>query len=447
MGKYFGTDGIRGIVDKDLDSELASKVGRALAIYLNANYKRVNYICIGKDTRLSGDMLENSIISGLLSSGISPISLGIIPTPAVSMLTEKANCSAGVVISASHNPVEYNGIKLFSKNGFKFDDKEEEALEKLIDSLEPITTTKSKQKGKLITDTNASQAYIDSVLKKFGTINLKGIKILVDCAFGSTYYTTPTALRELGARVIDINSKPDGAKINVNCGSTHPEFIKNYIKESKVDFDIAFAHDGDGDRVIGFLPNGSVIDGDIIMSLWAVYRKRNFGLRNKIIVGTIMTNMGIEEYLKRDGIKFIRSNVGDKYVLRDMLRLNAEVGGEQSGHIIFLEKTKTGDGLVTILEFLKVLTNTEFKILDEIKNIEFYSQKLTNIKVIDKDKVMSSPLIKHKIDELTKKNKEIRIDVRPSGTEPLIRILVETKDDKSTLAITEEIKNLIDSVA
>lgn len=445
MGKYFGTDGIRGIANIELNPELTLKVGKALSLYLKQESKEGIFVGIGKDTRLSGDMIESSLLSGLLSCGVSCKLYGILPTPAVSRLTMLTNCSGGVVISASHNPVTDNGIKIFDRNGFKLNDTDEAKIEELIDSLSSSSLANSHEVGRAFSEVNAFQTYVDSVLKEFKDFSLKGLKILVDCAYGATYYTSPLALRELSAKVIDINSSPDGANINVNCGSTHPEFIVNYAASEKIDFDIAFAHDGDGDRVIAILPDGSIIDGDIIMSLCAIYKKRNSTLKNKIVVGTIMSNRGIEEYLKENGIDFYRSNVGDKYVLRDMVRLNAEIGGEQSGHIIFLDKVRTGDGLVTMLEFLYILERTDFKILSELKNINLYYQNLTNVKVLDKDRVLNSPLLKSAINKLIV-NKDLRINVRPSGTEPVIRIFAESREKKKADESVEELKYIINSI-
>lgn len=447
MGKYFGTDGIRGIANIELNPELSFKVGKALSLYLQKQSSNCSVVGIGKDTRLSGDMIESSVMSGLLSSGMSCKLLGILPTPAVSRLTNLIHCEAGIVISASHNPVSDNGIKIFDKFGFKLSDIDEEIIEELIDSCSNHSMGNGCEFGRSFVENNSSQIYVESVLSEFKDLNLKGLNILVDCAFGATYFTTPYALDKLSAKVISVNSFPDGANINVNCGSTHPEFIINYAKENKIDFDIAFSHDGDGDRVIALLPDGRIIDGDIIMSLCAIYKKNNSKLNNRIVVGTIMSNKGIEEYLKENDIEFVRSNVGDKYVLRDMIRLKADIGGEQSGHIIFLEKVKTGDGLVTMLEFLDILVKTDFKIIDEIKKINFYHQNLTNFKTSNKERVLNSQLLKDTIDKLTKDYKDLRINVRPSGTEPLIRIFAEAKEKDIVDKAIEELKLVIDSLA
>lgn len=447
MGKYFGTDGIRGIANIELNPELSFKVGRALSLYLQKQFPECGFVGIGKDTRLSGDMIESSVMSGLLSSGTSCKLFGILPTPAVSRLTNLKNCDAGIVISASHNPISDNGIKIFDKFGFKLSDRDEEIIEELIDSYSNNSLTNNHEVGRTFIENNSPQIYVESILNEFNDLTLNGLKVLVDCAFGATYFTTPFALDKLSAKVISVNSSPDGTNINVNCGSTHPEFVLNYANTNKINFEIAFAHDGDGDRVIALLPDGKIIDGDMIMSLCAVYKKRNSKLNNRIVVGTTMSNKGIEEYLEENEIKFVRSNVGDKYVLRDMIRLKAEIGGEQSGHIIFLEKVKTGDGLVTMLEFLDILVKTDFKILDELKNINFYHQKLTNVKTSNKERVLNSQLLKDTIDKLAKDYKDLRINVRPSGTEPLIRIFAEAKEKDIVNKAIEDLKVIIDSLA
>jgi phosphoglucosamine mutase len=446
MGKYFGTDGIRGIANIELDSELTLKIGRAIGTYLLKKNSNGGIIGIGKDTRLSGDMIESSLISGLLSVGLSTESLGIIPTPAVSRLVFLKNYISGIVISASHNPIEDNGIKLFNDKGLKLDDYDEAVIEELINSPDLTKLVKGRHFGRAYTDDNAINTYIENVHELFKNLDLSGLTILVDCAFGSTSISTPVLLRKLGANVISINSDHDGEKINVNCGSTHPEYIINYATENNIDYNIGFAHDGDGDRVIGFLKNGKIIDGDIIMSLCAIHRKNKSELQNSIVIGTIMTNAGIETFLKEKGIQFYRSQVGDKFVLQDMIKYSAEIGGEQSGHIIFIDKEKTGDGLVTILEFLKVLTESDFKILDEINNIKFYNQTLLNIRVSDKNNIINSPILNQKLNELLLSKKEIRVNVRPSGTEPLIRILVEAEDKKICDTIANEIKDLVETI-
>jgi phosphoglucosamine mutase len=446
MGKYFGTDGIRGIANIELDSELSLKIGRAIGTYLLKKNPKGGLVGIGKDTRLSGDMIEASLISGLLSVGISTESLGVIPTPAVSRLVSLRNYISGIVISASHNPIDDNGIKLFSDKGLKLDDEDEDTIEILIDYPDLSMLSKGKYFGKSSLYNDSSNLYINNIHDQFQNLNLNGVKVLVDCAYGSTSITTPKLLTKLGANVISINSSHDGERINVNCGSTHPEYVINYAIKNNIEYDIGFAHDGDGDIVICFLNNGRIIDGDIIMSLCALHRMRNFKLRNNKVIGTIMTNTGIENFLNNNGIDFYRSQVGDKYVLKDMLKYSADIGGEQSGHIIFIDKAKTGDGLVTILEFLKVLVETEFKILEELNNIKFYNQILHNIRVSDKFKVAESQILKNKINDLLSINKSVRINVRPSGTEPYIRILVEAEDEELTKNIANEIKVLVEAI-
>ena len=444
MGKYFGTDGIRGIANVELDSELALKIGRAIGKFLLKNNTTRGLVAIGKDNRLSGDMIEHSIISGLVSVGLSTVSLGVIPTPAVSRLITINKFIAGIVISASHNPVEDNGIKLFNSNGCKFDETEESIIEEYIDFFDKSDLVKNNEIGKAYVNNNAVNLYLDSVYVLFKDLDLKGQKIFVDCANGSTSYTTPQLLSRLGAEVISINSNHDGEKINVNCGSTNLGFAIDYAVQNKVDFGFGFAHDGDGDRVIGFLNNGKIIDGDIMLTLCALYRKKKSTLKNNLIIGTTMTNAGIECFLNENGIKFFRSDVGDRYVYKDMVRLSADLGGEQSGHLIFFDKGKTGDGLITILEFLRVIIDKDLNLINEIEKIKFYDQTLLNVKVSDKSIISNSQILKDKIDSILSSEEYIRINVRPSGTEPLIRILVEAPEKHICDKYANEIKKTVD---
>ena len=444
MGKYFGTDGIRGEAFVELTEDLAFRVGKATGFYLRETYPEEHIkVCVGKDTRISGNPIERSLVSGFLSASVSVRTFGVIPTPAVSRLTYRALYHLGVVISASHNPVRDNGIKLFNAEGFKLSDASETRIEYLMDAVDdPLFHLPTKQ-ANFTTVENASDIYIEQVKALYPKDMLKGIRIIVDLAHGATYYTTPTVLRALGATVTAINDTPDGNKINVKCGSTHPENIKAYAKEHGISFDVGFAHDGDGDRVLAVDSEGNLVDGDIMMSLCAIQRKKESNLNGSGVVGTIMTNEGIVSFLKQEGISLFRSNVGDKYVLRDMQRLQYTIGGEQSGHIIFTDLVESGDGLITLLEYLKTMVKTDFALLQKRKDIPCYHQLLTNLKVTDQKKVIGSELFQTKLNQIVNAYPEVRINVRASGTEPLIRILTEALSREKVDNVAREIAELV----
>ena len=445
MGKYFGTDGIRGEAYVDLTPDLALRVGKAFGCYLRELYPDLSVeVAIGKDTRLSGDMIENSLVSGLITSGVSVQTFGIVPTPAVSRLVPRMGLQAGIVISASHNPIRDNGIKLFDGKGYKLSDSAEARIETLMDNPEKASIKPSGE-GTLKEAPDAPSQYVSSVVSLYPRDMLKGIKIVADCAHGATYWTTPTALSELGAQVTAINKEPDGNKINVLCGSTHPENLRSYTRENKVDFDVGLAHDGDGDRVFAFDRDGTLIDGDIMMSFCALDRHNRAELSGNGVVGTIMTNEGIIDFLKSKGISLYRSDVGDKFVLRDMMKLNFKIGGEQSGHLIFLDYVQSGDGLITILEYIRTLIRSNFTILHEKENIHFYHQKLTNLKVQDQFSILESPQFQTSLQKITASAPQVRINVRPSGTEPLIRILTEARKKEDVESIAQEISALVQS--
>jgi phosphoglucosamine mutase len=444
MGKYFGTDGIRGEAFVDLTEDLAFRVGQATGFYLRCTYPDEEIkVCIGKDTRISGDSIERSLISGFLAASVSVRTFGVVPTPAVSRLTPRLCYHAGVVISASHNPVRDNGIKLFNREGYKLSDKAEERIELLMDAVDSDLPKLPAKKVDFVSYPEASNRYMEEILSLYPKGMLKGITLMVDLAHGATYHTTPTVLRALGATVTAINDTPDGNKINVLCGSTHPENLRTYAKDHHIVYDAGFAHDGDGDRVLALDRDGSLVDGDIMMSLCAIDRKNKKQLSGNGVVGTLMTNEGIVDFLKTEGISLFRSNVGDKYVLRDMQRLDFQIGGEQSGHIIFSDLVESGDGLVTMLEYLKTLVQSDFSVLEKRKNINFYHQLLTNLKVTNQKAVIGSEHFKKALQEIENKNPEVRINVRASGTEPLIRILAEARSQEKVEGISKQIAELV----
>lgn len=443
MGKLFGTDGIRGIANKDLTPELAFKVGRAGAYVLAKGKKGA--ILVGKDTRKSGDMLEAAITAGICSIGLDVISVGVVPTPAVAYLTKKYDALAGVVISASHNPVEYNGIKFFNEKGFKLADEVEEEIEKYIlnDGEIPLRPIK-EEIGKVIVNNKAYRDYIEH-LKNTINNDLRGLKIAVDCGNGAVYKIAPELLKELGAEVIVVNDKPDGSNINVECGSTNPSVAQSLVLETKADIGLSF--DGDADRLIAVDEKGDIIDGDHILAICGTYLHKNNKLKNNTIVGTVMTNIGLDIYLKSKGINIVKTKVGDRYVLEEMLANGYVLGGEQSGHIIFLEHSTTGDGLATSLQLVNIMKETGKK-ASELNNLmTSYPQVLVNAKV--KNELKNSYLDDHKIKAEIDKVEDMlqgegRVVIRPSGTEPLIRVMIEGKDMDKIERLAKELADFIE---
>lgn len=443
MGKLFGTDGIRGIANKDLTPELAYKVGRAGAYILSNGNK--GKIVLGKDTRKSGDMLEAALIAGICSVGLDVITLGVAPTPAVAYLTKKYNALAGIVISASHNPVEYNGIKFFNSNGYKLIDAMENKIEKLVLNNEEISLRPIKEDvGQTIIEDEGYKYYIDH-LKSTINANLEGIKIAVDCGNGALYKIAPNLLKELNVELIVINDKPNGGNINVECGSTNPSMIQSLVRETKADIGLSF--DGDGDRLIAVDEKGDIIDGDHILAICGTYLHENGKLRKNTVVGTVMTNMGLDLYLKSKGINIVKTAVGDRYVLEEMLANGYVLGGEQSGHIIFLEHNTTGDGLLTGLQLIQVMKETGKKISELNRLMTKFPQVLINAKVKNelKNSYLEDVAIKSEIEKIENRfHGEGRVVIRPSGTEPLVRVMIEGKDSDKIEYFAKGLAELIE---
>ncbi len=427
MGKLFGTDGIRGIANKDLTPELAFKVGKVGAFVLGK--EKNGKIVVGKDTRKSGDMLEAALTAGILSMGVDVVELGVVPTPAVAYLTRKYEALAGVVISASHNPIEYNGIKFFNSNGFKLNDKIEEEMEKIILENEEISSRPIKGDiGKIIWGKEAFRDYME-YLKTTIDIDLSGVKVAVDCGNGALSKIAPELLKEMGADIIVVNDKPNGVNINLKCGSTNPDIIKTLVLETKADIGLSF--DGDADRIIAVDEMGNIMDGDHILAVCGTELYKQNKLKNSTIVGTIMTNMGLDLYLKENGMNIVKTQVGDRYVIEEMLNSGYNLGGEQSGHIIFLDYNTTGDGLLTGLQLMQIMKKTGKK-MSELNNlISSLPQVLINAKV--KEELKHSYLEDNEIKKEVEKIEEYfhgegRVVIRPSGTEPLVRVMIEGKD-------------------
>ena len=443
MSRLFGTDGIRGVANQELRPELAFKVGRAVA-HILCNHKEGS-ILVGKDTRISGDMLESALVAGITSMGIDVILLGVIPTPAVAYLTRKYKALAGVVISASHNPGEYNGIKFFNSDGLKLPDEVEDKIEEIMDSEEvdnirPIAA----EVGRVIIEKNSSSDYKD-YLKSTINIDLTGMKIAMDCGHGALYKIGPETIRELNGQVLVVNDSPDGMNINKDCGSTNPDIVRNLVLEEKADIGISF--DGDGDRIIAVDNEGNLIDGDHILAICATNLKEKGKLTNNTVVGTVMTNMGLDLYLKENGMDIIKTAVGDRYVLEEMLQSDYVIGGEQSGHIIFLEYNTTGDGLATGLHLLEVVKETGKSLAELNKLMTNYPQVLVNAKVDNskKYKYLEDEVIKNEIDKIEKLfHGQGRVVIRPSGTEPLVRVMIEGKNQEEISNIAENLAEIIE---
>ncbi len=442
--RLFGTDGIRGTVNKHpMTPETVLRIGMAAAHILKDRRGR-NMILIGKDTRLSGYMIESALTSGICSMGMNVTLVGPLPTPGIAFLTRTLRLDAGIVISASHNPFEDNGIKFFSAEGFKLPDTLEKKIEELIqdDGLHR-NRSKGAEIGKAYRLDDAGGRYIEyikSTLPKGMTF--EGIKIVVDCANGAAYKITPWLLRELGAEVISINDKPDGMNINVSCGSSHIEKLQKAVKQH--DAHIGIAHDGDADRAIFCDEKGKMVDGDQVMGMWALEMKRKGMLKNNTVVSTVMSNFGFEKYLKKNEIKLIRTKVGDRYVVEEMIRGGYNLGGEQSGHIIFLDHNSTGDGPLTAVQVLHLMKKKGVPLSRLASEIKLYPQVLMNVDVERKHDIKTIPQIQEAIKTAEKRlSGKGRILVRPSGTEPKIRVMLEGKDLKLITKLGKDIAKII----
>ncbi|MBC7088556.1 MAG: phosphoglucosamine mutase [Tissierellales bacterium] len=427
MGKLFGTDGVRGIANKDLTPELAFEIGRAGGFVLTHGNR--GKVVVGKDTRASSDMLEAALSAGLCSIGLDVIQVGIIPTPAVAYLTRKYNALAGVVISASHNPFEYNGIKFFSSDGYKLPDEIEDEIEDILLNNRSIELRPIKNSlGRIYFEDNAPIHYKEYLKEKIA-IDLKGFKIAMDCGNGALYKIGPEIIRELNGDVVAINTEPDGTNINDNCGSTNPHLVQQLVLDTNADLGISF--DGDGDRIIAVDEKGRIIDGDHLMAICGKFLKDNNNLYNNTIVGTVMSNMGLEVFLSQNGMKLLRTPVGDRYIIEEMKKGNYVLGGEQSGHIIFMDLNTTGDGLATGLQLLKIMIseNKKASVLNDL--VENFPQVLVNARVKPENKYrfLDFPELVNAIKDLEKKfSGSGRVLIRPSGTEPLVRVMIEGKD-------------------
>lgn len=444
MGRLFGTDGVRGVANSELTCELAMKIGRAAAMVLTEGKKGNAKVLIGKDTRLSSDMLESALTAGLCSIGVDVISLGVVPTPAVAFLVGKYKADAGVMISASHNSYEFNGIKIFSGDGYKLPDALEEQIEAIVlDDVKVPVLPVGEDVGHVSIAENAVKDYIDHI-KCTVPFSLDGLKVAFDCSNGSASRTAERLFTELGAECHMLFDKPNGVNINDNCGSTHMEDLMDYVREHDVDVGIAF--DGDADRCLAVDEKGNLVDGDFVMAICAADLKSRGKLNKNTVVGTVMTNMGFMRFCDENGLKFVSTNVGDRYVLEDMLREEYNFGGEQSGHVIFLDFATTGDGQLTAAHLLSLLRRREAKLSSMATLMSRYPQVIVNVKVSDGGKIAfyTDHVVKKAIEDAKEKvSNNGRVLVRVSGTEPLVRVMLEGEDFEYIEKIANEVANVV----
>ena len=447
MRKLFGTDGIRGIANVEpLTAEMTVRLGRAAAYFFKKKKNKVGHhrIVIGKDTRLSGYMFEGALTAGICSMGVDVLIVGPMPTPAIAFLTRSFRADAGVAISASHNLFEDNGIKFFSEDGFKLPDDDELEIEKLIysgeiDNLRPT----GEGLGKAFRIDDAEGRYIEFVKNSIPKgLDFGGLKVVVDCANGAAYKITPTVLRELGADIITIGNKPDGVNINLQCGSLHPETVQRLVKEHNAH--IGLAHDGDADRLIMVDEKGEVEDGDKLLAMCAIEFKRSGRLSHDTLVATVMSNFGLDIAMKDAGIRVVRTQVGDRYVMEEMIKNNYNLGGEQSGHVIFLDYNTTGDGLITALQVLTLMQKTGKRLSELASCMKTFPQKLVNIKVREKKPLDTLHDFNKVIRESEKRLEgRGRIVVRYSGTETLLRIMVEGETHEEIIQVIDTVSDAV----
>ncbi len=445
MGKYFGTDGIRGVANETLDAELAYKVGCAAAAVLLEQKGIKPLILIGKDTRISSDMLEAALIAGICSGGADVLPLGVLPTPAVAYLTIRMKAGMGIVISASHNPFEHNGIKIFDHNGFKLSDALEERVERMLDGRESCGKKTHEQLGRVRSDDGrGAEMYVDYLINAAET-DIKGLRIVVDCANGAA---SKTAARLFSSFELDfelLHDHPNGININDGCGSTDIEHLCSIVKAGG--FDLGLAFDGDADRCLCVDERGEIVDGDKMMAVMGRHMKEIGSLKNNTVVATVMSNIGFHEFAEKNGIQLMCASVGDRNVLEMMQKHGCNIGGEQSGHIIFLDDATTGDGQLAAVKFLSVVALSGEKVSRLVSAVPQYPQVLKNIPVAGgneaKEAVMECAELKRAVREEEQKLGAGRILIRPSGTEALIRVMVEAKTEKKAVEVADRLIELI----
>ncbi|OMP68460.1 phosphoglucosamine mutase [Domibacillus epiphyticus] len=442
MGKYFGTDGVRGVANTELTPELAFKLGRFGGYVLTKNAERPK-VLIGRDTRISGPMLEGALVAGLLSIGAEVMRLGVISTPGVAYLTKAMDAQAGVMISASHNPVQDNGIKFFGSDGFKLSDEQEAEIEALLDQEEDtLPRPFGGDLGSLNDYFEGGQKYIQ-YLKQTVEEDFEGIHVALDCAHGATSSLAAHLFADLEADISTMGASPNGLNINDGVGSTHPEQLAQFVKEKEADLGLAF--DGDGDRLIAVDEKGNIVDGDQIMFICARYLKERGKLTNDTIVSTVMSNLGFYKGLEEHGIKSEQTAVGDRYVVEAMKKYNYNLGGEQSGHIIFLDYNTTGDGLLSGLQLVNIMKATKKPLSELAAEMKKFPQTLVNVRVTDKHHVTANEKVKAEIEKVeAEMGGNGRVLVRPSGTEPLVRVMVEAATEEQCRSYTERIAKIVE---
>lgn len=445
MRKLFGTDGIRGVANVyPMTVEVALQLGKGCAYIFKDKNKR-HKIVVGKDTRLSGYMIETAITAGICSMGGDVILVGPLPTPGIAFITTSMRADAGIVISASHNAYQDNGIKIFSSNGFKLPDLMEERIEKLMFSEELSSSLVTANKvGKAFRIEDAIGRYIVFLKNTYPQeLTLDGLSIVLDCANGATYKVAPTVFEELGAEVTLLGAKPNGENINKNCGALYPGLISAMVRKKKADLGISF--DGDGDRVIFVDENGEIVNGDQIMAICASRMSKEKRLKKNTLVTTVMSNMGLEVSMREKGIRLVRTQVGDRYVVEEMVKRGCNFGGEQSGHLIFLDHNPTGDGILSALQLLAIMQKEEKSLSDLSDIMDHYPQKLVNVRIKERRRLEEFPAVIQQIKKVERKlGEKGRLLVRFSGTEPLVRVMVEGEDEKEIMALAEETAQLIE---
>lgn len=445
MRKLFGTDGIRGVANVyPMTVEVALQLGKGCAYIFKDKNKR-HKIVVGKDTRLSGYMMETAITAGICSMGGDVILVGPLPTPGIAFITTSMRADAGIVISASHNAFQDNGIKIFSSNGFKLPDLMEERIENLMFSEELSSSLVTANKvGKAFRIEDAIGRYIVFLKNTYPQeLTLDGLSIVLDCANGATYKVAPTVFEELGAEVTLLGAKPNGENINKNCGALYPGLVSAMVRKKKADLGISF--DGDGDRVVFVDENGEIVNGDQIMAICASRMFKEKRLKKNTLVTTVMSNMGLEVSMRGKGIRLVRTQVGDRYVVEEMVKRGCNFGGEQSGHLIFLDHNPTGDGILSALQLLAIMQKEEKSLSDLSDIMDHYPQKLVNVRIKERRRLEEFPAVIQQIRKVERKlGEKGRLLVRFSGTEPLVRVMVEGEDEKEIIALAEETAGVIE---